>query len=74
MSAVAECLHKAELGEPKSYRSLSLFPRHIAGGALLVQERLVHLCTFRLSARDSAEPSATGTRIARALQRRRSRQ
>jgi hypothetical protein len=46
---------------------------HIAEGALLSEGRVVHLCAFRLNARESAEPGVAGSRIARASQRRRGR-
>ena len=48
MSAVAECLFKAELGEPQSYRNLSLFPLLADGIAepdyLLLDEALERGC------------------------------
>ena len=48
MSAIAECLSKAELGEPQIHRNLSLFPLLADGIAepdyLLLDEALEHGC------------------------------
>jgi hypothetical protein len=52
---------------------LRLRDSQIAGGALLSGGRVVHLCAFRLNARESAESGVSGSRIARASQRRRGR-
>ena len=52
---------------------LRLRDPRLAGGALLAEGRVVHLCAFPLNAREGAEPSVTGSRIARASQRRRGR-
>jgi hypothetical protein len=52
---------------------LRLRAPHIAGGALLAEGRLVHLCAFRINAGESAEHRPTGSRLARASQRRRGR-
>jgi hypothetical protein len=52
---------------------LRLRDSQIAGGALLAHGRVVHLCAFRLNARESAEPGVSGSRIARASLRRRGR-
>jgi len=46
---------------------------HVAGGALLAEGRVVHLCAFRVDAEEGAEPSLSRSRLARASQRRRGR-
>ena len=36
---------------------LRLRASHVAGGALLAEGRVVHLCAFRVNAEEGAEPS-----------------
>jgi hypothetical protein len=50
---------------------LRLRAPHIAGGALLAEGRVVHLCAFRINAGETAEHRPTRSRLARTSQRRR---
>jgi hypothetical protein len=52
---------------------LRLRAPHIAGGALLAEGRVVHLCAFRINAGETAEHRPTRSRLARTSQRRRGR-
>jgi hypothetical protein len=52
---------------------LRLRAPHTAGGALLAEGRVVHLCAFRINAEAGAEPGPSRSRLARASQRRRGR-
>jgi hypothetical protein len=52
---------------------LRLRAPHMAGGALLAEGRVVHLCAFRIDTGERAEPGPTRSRLVRTSQRRRGR-